>query len=99
MANEARFYWSMKDRAVDLYRKSDNDKKILDKVQDECCKLVNEFRCPRLIHIEAWVSLFVTLLVGLVCRISLIAILCAETPFQMLSIRLLVCETSAGLRA
>jgi hypothetical protein len=56
MANEARFYWSMMDRAVAMYRTSDNEMEILDKVQDECCKLVNEFRCPRLIHVEAWVS-------------------------------------------
>jgi hypothetical protein len=63
MANEARFYWTMMDRAVEMYRKSDNDMNILDTVQDECCKLVSEFRCPRLIQIEAWVSTYNTYMV------------------------------------
>jgi hypothetical protein len=56
MANESRLYWSTLYRALETHRKSANDPKVLDEVQEGCRKLIDNRRCPRMVHIDAWVS-------------------------------------------
>ncbi|KAM0698317.1 hypothetical protein Q7P36_001783 [Cladosporium allicinum] len=53
MSNLTRFYWAKLKGASNLFqqRKTEHD---LDKVQDICCQLVVESRCPPLCRIEAW---------------------------------------------
>jgi hypothetical protein len=91
-----------------MYRTSDgNDTDILDKTQDECCKLVNEFHSQRLVQIGAWVK-YATNPRELQHHAKLsmssldpadLELVCTETLFQMLSTQLLVREASVGLRA
>jgi hypothetical protein len=56
MSNAARFYWAKLKRASDIFQGRRTEGQ-LDRVQDICCQLVNEFKCPRLCQIEALVSL------------------------------------------
>jgi hypothetical protein len=53
MSNATRFYWSRIQLAATMFRNGDD----LDEIQDRRCELVNEFRCPRLVQIEALVIL------------------------------------------
>jgi hypothetical protein len=51
MSNATRFYWSQIQVAATMFRNDDD----LDEIQDRCCELINESRCPRLVQIEALV--------------------------------------------
>jgi hypothetical protein len=55
MSNLTRFYWLKFQGAVNLFQKHQTEDD-LDKVQDICCQLTSESRCPPLCQIEAWVS-------------------------------------------
>lgn len=52
MSNAARFYWAKLEGATNKFRESKTEAE-LDNVQDICCQLFNEVRCPRLCQIEA----------------------------------------------
>lgn len=57
MSNAARFYWAKLEGATNMFQESKTKtEEDLDHVQDICCQLFNEFRCPRLCQIEARVS-------------------------------------------
>jgi hypothetical protein len=47
--NAARFYWGKLEKAVAIFKAGN-----LEKAQDMCCELGNEFRCPRFCQVEAW---------------------------------------------
>jgi hypothetical protein len=53
--NATRLYWAKLEGATDQFRESKTEG-TLHKVQNTCCELVNEFRCPRLVQIDAYAS-------------------------------------------
>jgi hypothetical protein len=53
--NATRFYWAKLQGATDQFEESKTEE-TLHKVQNTCCELVNEFRCPRLLQIDVYVS-------------------------------------------
>jgi hypothetical protein len=59
--NATRFYWAKLEGAKNLFLMSKTEEtskteKTLHKVQNTCCELINEFRCPRFAQIEAHVG-------------------------------------------
>jgi hypothetical protein len=55
--NAAHFYWAKLEGAINTFQASeDKTNNRLNYVQNICCELINEFRCPRLVQIEARVS-------------------------------------------
>jgi len=54
--NATRFYWDKLQGATDQFRESKTEE-TLHTVQNTCCELVNEFRCPRLVQIDAYVGI------------------------------------------
>lgn len=57
--NATRFYWAKLAGVNDQFQES-KTKETLHEVQNTCCELVNEFRCPRLVRIDAYVSIVET---------------------------------------
>lgn len=58
--NAARFYWAKLQGATNIFQASENKTDDgFDYVQNICCELINEFRCPRLVQIEAFVSVLI----------------------------------------
>ena len=89
MSNLTRFYWAKLKGASNLFqqRKIEQD---LDKVQDICCQLVVEPRCPPLCRIEACVS-FIRRAIHRGFPLTFI-----ETPLPMLPSQLLVRQSPAS---
>ena len=66
--NATRFYWAKlqgaEDQFLELESKTEeaaqhnvqNTNQVLHNVQNTCCELINEFRCPRFVQIEARVG-------------------------------------------
>jgi hypothetical protein len=59
--NATRFYWAKLEGARNLFlgskvEQTSKTEETLHKVQNTCCELINEFRCPRLVQIEARVG-------------------------------------------
>jgi hypothetical protein len=55
--NAARLYWAQLEGATKMFQTSeDKTQDGLDYIQNICCELINEFRCPRLVQIEARVG-------------------------------------------
>jgi hypothetical protein len=81
--NAARFYWDKLEGVNNVFKASeDKTDKGLDYFQNICCELINEFRCPRLVQIEALVSVPLHTPDGIRQNSKLTR---PETPLQMLS--------------
>lgn len=53
--NATRFYWAKLQGATNQFQESKTEE-MLHKVQNNCCELINEFRCPRLVRIDAYLG-------------------------------------------